>query len=343
LRFLFDVVHPAHAHFARFMVGELDRAGHETIVVARDKDVTLDLLTAFGIPFTVVGGPARPGRVALARELVARDASLVRTIRRRRVDVVVTRNPAGVQAARLAGARGVFDTDDGSAVGVHFRAARPFAHVITTPDCIGEDFGRKHVTYPSYKALAFLHPDRFTPDHSVRAELGLGPDDPYAIVRFVAFRASHDTHQAGLGERTKRTVVERLQRHGAVFVTSEARLPADLEPYALPVAPHRLHDALAFATVCVTDGQSMAGEAAALGVPSVRSSSFSGSLAVFRDLRDRYGLVSEFRPGDDDAFLRAVDEIAGGRDRGVWQERRARLLAEKCDLTTWFVDFLLSR
>jgi hypothetical protein len=86
----------------------------------------------------------------------------------------------------------------------------------------------------------------------------------------------------------------------------------------------------------------MAGEAAALGVPSVRSSSFSGSLAVFRDLRDRYALVSEFRPGDDDAFLRAVDEIAAGRDRGVWQERRARLLAEKRDLTTWFVDFLLS-
>ncbi len=344
MRFLFDVVHPAHVHFARHMIGELDRAGHETIVVARHKDVTTDLLAAFGIPYTVAGRPARParpGRLALGRELIERDVSLWRTIRREGIDVVVTRNPAGVQAARVAGARGVFDTDDGSAVGIHFRAAAPFAHVITTPDCLGECFGKKHVTYPSYKALAFLHPNRFTPDPSVRDELGLGRDDPYSIVRFVAFHASHDTHRSGLADSTKRAVVEHLQRHGAVFVTSEAPLPADLVPYALPVAPHRFHDALAFATVCVTDGQSVAGEAAALGVPSVRSSSFSGSLAVFREMRDRYGLVFEFDPGDDDAFLGTVDEIAGCRDRTVWEERRARLLTDKCDLTTWYVDFLL--
>jgi hypothetical protein len=343
MRFLFDVVHPAHVHFFRHLITELEEAGHETVVVARRKDVTTDLLTAYAIPHVTVGSAPRPGLVALGGELLRRDWALWRIVRREHTDVVVTRNPSGVQAARVAGVRGVFDTDDGAAVGVHFRAAAPFAHVITTPDCIGEHYGRKHVTYPSYKALAFLHPNRFTPDPAVRAELGVREAEPYSIVRFVAFGASHDVKQRGLPTDAKRAVVARLRAHGAVFVTSEAQLPADLQQYALPVAPHRLHDALAFATVCVTDGQSMAGEAAALGVPSVRYSSFSGSIAVFREMHERYGLVFEFCPGDDDAFFRTVDELASSTDRAIWAERRAQLLADKCDLTTWFADFLTNR
>lgn len=342
MRFLFDVVHPAHVHFSRHLITELEGAGHETIVVARKKDVTTDLLVAYEIPHVTVGTAPRPGLVSLGGELLRRDRALWRIIRRRHADVVVTRNPSGVQAARLAGVRGVFDTDDGSAVGVHFRAAAPFAHVITTPDCIREHYGRKHVTYPSYKALAFLHPNRFTPDPAVLGELGVQASESYSIVRFVAFGASHDARQAGLPTDAKRTVIDRLRGHGPVFVTSEVPLPADLEPFALPVAPHRLHDALAFATLCVTDGQSMAGEAAALGVPSVRYSSFSGSLAVFREMQERYGLVFEFRPGNDAAFLRAVDELAACTDRSVWAERRAQLLADKCDLTAWYADFLTS-
>jgi predicted glycosyltransferase len=339
VRVLFDVVHPAHVHFCRYLITELEAAGHETRVVSRRKDVTTDLLDHYGIPHVVVGSAKRAGLIGLAGELARRDWALVRIAREFRPDVVVTRNPAGVQAARLAGARGVFDTDDGREVGIHFRAAAPFAHVITTPDCVADDFGRKHVKYPSYKALAFLHPSRFTPDPSVLDELGLAPDDRYFVVRFVAFAASHDRHAAGLAPDLKRSLVDRLGALGRVFVSSEAPLPPELELLALPTAPHRIHDALAFASLCVTDGQSMAGEAAVLGVPSVRFASSCGRLAVFRELATRYGLVFEFRPDEATDFLRTVEELASS-DRSRWDESRRRLLEEKCDLTSWLLELL---
>lgn len=340
MRFLFDLVHPAHVHFARYLIAGLEAAGHETRVVAREKDVTTELLDRFGIPYVTVGGSRRAGLIGLGVELVRRDLALVRVAREFGADVIVTRNPAGAQAARLARVRGVFDTDDGREVGIHFRAAAPFAHVVTTPDCIADDYGAKHVRYPSYKALAFLHPDRFTPDPSVRAELGVGPDERYFLVRFVAFGASHDRAHAGLRDEAKRDVVERLRRMGRVFVSSEGPLPAGLGPLALPTPPHRIHDVLAFAALCVTDGQSMAGEAAALGVPSIRYSTFSRRLAVFREMQQRYGLVFEFRPGEEREFLAKVDEIAADTDGDRWHARRGRLLADKCDLTAWMLDFL---
>ena len=211
--------------------------------------------------------------------------------------------------------------------------------MITTPDCVQDDYGPKHVKYPSYKALAFLHPKRFTPDRSVLAELGVAPDDRYFLVRFVAFAASHDRRAAGLAPDVKRSLVDRLRASGRVFVSSEAPLPPELQPLAFPAAPHRLHDALAFATLCVTDGQSMAGEAAVLGVPSVRLATSCGRLDVFRELSTRYGLVFEFRPGEEADFLRTVEDLAR-RDRSRWAECRRRLLEEKCDLTTWLLELL---
>jgi hypothetical protein len=280
--------------------------------------------------------------IRMGWELVRRDWALFRIARSFRPDVIVTRNPSGVQAARLARVRGVFDTDDGKAVGIHFRAAAPFAHAITTPDCITDDFGAKHVKYPSYKALAFLHPDRFTPDPSVLDALGMADGDPYAVVRFVALAASHDRGERGLTAARKRTLIDRLGSHGRVFVSSESPLPPDLADHALPTPPHLFHDVLARARVCVTDGQSVAAEAAVLGVPAVRCATTSGRIPYLRQMADRYGLVAEFLPDAVDDFEDQVERWAGDDDPTWRAEARARLLSEKCDLTSWMADFLTS-
>jgi predicted glycosyltransferase len=342
VRFLFDLSHPAHVHFFRFIRSELEGAGHETSVVARDVDVTIDLLHGFGIPFTLVPRAHRTGLAGLALELARRDWALVRIARDFRPDVIVTRNPAGVQAARLARVHGVFDTDDGRAVGIHFRAAAPFAHTITSPDCIRESFGPKHVKYPSYKAMAFLHPSRFTPDATVRDELGVQPDERYFVVRSVALESSHDRGEQGFGTALLLDLVDRLSNIGRVFISSEGPLPRTLAPLALPTKPHRMHDVLAFSHLVVVDGQSVAAEAAILGVPAVRYASTRGRIAYLADLEARYGLVAEFAPGSERPFLDRVDEWATEVDCGWRRQAHAQLLDEKCDLTGWMTDFLTS-
>ncbi|MGD8412520.1 MAG: DUF354 domain-containing protein, partial [Desulfobacterales bacterium] len=132
---LFDIVHPAHVHFFKHIIRGLQKAGHKTLVVARDKDVTLALLNHYGLDYITVGQSGRKSRFSQLKELLYRDWVIWKIARDFKVNVILTRNPAGVQAARLTGALGIFDTDDGRAAGIHFRAAAPFANIITTPDC----------------------------------------------------------------------------------------------------------------------------------------------------------------------------------------------------------------
>jgi uncharacterized protein len=341
VRVLFDIVHPAHVHFYKYLYADLVAEGHETLVIAREKDVTLSLLDEYGIPYTSVGRSGRKGQTGQARELIERDLTLYRAARRFHPDLVLTRNPAGVQVARaLRGATGVFDTDDGRAAGIHFRSAAPFADIITTPDCMIEDYGRKHRRYASYKALAYLHPARFTPDPKIRGVLGVG-EDPYAIVRFVAMVAAHDRDESGLSLEHKRRVIEQLAARGRVFVSCEGAMPDEFAELRFSVPSHLMHDALAQAWICVGDSQTMAAEAGLLGVPALRCSSFVGRLAYLDELEEKYALIESFRPADAPFLLERLDELVPNDDLAqTWHERRATMLADKVELTSWYRELL---
>jgi predicted glycosyltransferase len=341
MRILFDIAHPAHVHFFRHMIPELKHRGHATSILSRDKDVTTRLLDAFGMEHTPVGRPSRRGRPGQLMELVSRNLALVRHGRRFKADVVVTRNPAGVQAARLLGATGIFDTDDGYSAGVHFRAALPFAHYITSPDCLAEDLGPRHVKYAGYKQSAYLHPDHYTPDPGILAELGLGQSDRYFVVRFVALLASHDKGEAGMPMALKRDAIAFLERHGRVFVSSESELPAEWKHLEFRLQPHRAHDLLAFATLVLGDSASMPIEAAVLGTPALHVSSYTGRLRPLNELEHRYGLAWSYEPTHSAPLMAKLKELVSQpHPRHSVAAGHARMLAEKINVADWFCDFI---
>lgn len=343
MRVLFDIVHPAHVHFFKHMIPALEARGHETNILARDKDVTNALLDAYGLPYTSLGRPAK-SRAGQLAELVRRDFELAKIARRFRADAIITRNPAGVQAARLSGSIGVFDTDSGSAVGVHFHAARPFAHWLTSPACLTERWGKRHVPYNGYKQSAYLHPDHFTPDPTVLDELGVARGEKFFLVRFVAMDASHDHNESGMPLQAKRELIARLQRKGRVFLSCEGGMPDEWKHLAYKLKPHRLHDLLAFATMCVGDSQTTAVEASFLGTPALSVSTFTGRLALLDELEQRYGLMWQFLPHESDRLLRTIDELLARDDpHASIAEGRARMLREKENVAKWFTDFIESR
>ena len=339
MRVLFDIVHPAHVHFYRHMISELQQRGDDVLVVAREREVTTDLLDQFGIEYTVVKRPGMGGRAGQALELGRRDWGLFRLGRTFRPDLVLSRNPAGMHAARALGATGVFDTDDGSVVGLHFRLAAPFAKVITTPACLGEDYGAKHRRYNGYKALAYLHPDVFSPDPAIRSELGIGEDEPYFLVRYVAMTAAHDHGETGLAFDARSDLVDYLAEYGTVFVSAESGLPAGMRAHALPTPPHKMHDVMAGARLYVGDSQTMAAEAALLGIPSFRASTWTRRLDYLDELEDRYGLLRSYRPAEADQLRAAVAHELQDPD-GSRNERRAQMLADSVNVTDWYVDLM---
>ena len=107
MRVLFDIVHPAHVHFFKYLYADLVAEGHETLVIAREKDVTLALLDEYGIPYTSVGRSGRKGRVGQAARADRARPHLVpgraQVPSRPRADAQSRRRAGGARVARRDG------------------------------------------------------------------------------------------------------------------------------------------------------------------------------------------------------------------------------------------------
>ena len=338
MRALIDITHPSLAHVFRPIVSAWKDAGDAVLVVARDKDVTLELLRAFDVPYTVLSSVGR-GQLGRARELLAREMGMLALARRFRPHLIIGTSAHAARVARLVGARSaVLNDDDAAAVPLFRWLSYPLADAIITPSCLAhEGHGPRHLTYPSYHALFYLHPARFQPDPAVRAELGLRPQERFGIVRLSARAAHHDSGVRGVDE----DLVVRLQRglpgDVRLFVTSERPLQGELARWRLPVAAARLHHAVAFADFVLGDSQTMTAEAAVLGVPAFRVNDFVGRISYLKEL-EGYGLAFGFRPDQEEKALLALQETVRRPDRReVFAERRRRMLEERIDPLPWLL------
>jgi len=133
--------------------------------------------------------------------------------------------------------------------------------------------------------------------------------------------------------------VKKLSEHGRVYLSSEAALPVELEPYRLRIPASDIHHIIAHARLLVGESATMASEAAVLGVPAVYISPLGRGYTD--DEEARYALVKNFtgpRFFEDwvtASVKLAADEALGERARAA----RARLLAEKADVTAWIAEF----
>ena len=335
-RILVDVTHPAHVHFFRPAMRIWQEKGCELIVVARDKDVTLELLDHYGFDYTVLS-KARSGLAGLALELVEHEGRLLKLIRREKPDVLL--EVAGtfiVHAAALTRTPALvfYDTEHAA---LSNAITYPFATKIITPASYRGDLGRKHVRYNGYQELAYLHPKYFRPDPSVLDELGLAESEKYTLIRLVSWDASHDRGQKGITVDFGRQLVDRLLKYGRVFISAEGALPAEFEPYRLRLPAYRMHDALAFAHLYIGEGATMASEAAILGTPAIYINTLS--LGYIEEQERMYGLVQSCVDGAE--IIEAIDRIFERDDVGdEWHCQQERLLNEKIDVTLFLSDFV---
>lgn len=339
MRVHFDVSHPAHVHLFRHAIHELVEGGHLVAVTSREKDVTTDLLDAFGIDHVVLSTKGRTRR-ALALEWIKREIRTIRFVRRFDPNVVVSRmNPPAVHAAHTTGARSIVFHDTEIAGPVE-RLTVPFADVICTPSSFTRDYGDKQHRYRGFQELAYLHPNRFEPDPSSLHRQGVDVDEPYTVLRFVSHGAHHDIGHSGIPERTKRELATALDRHCDVYVSSEDHLDRDLKRFSPAIRPEDMHDLLYHANLLVTDSATMATEAAILGTPVLRTGSIAlqERLGNFEHL-EQLGLVRTIGH-ETDLVEAAVSVIADGPGIDDWRQRRRRLLENKIDVTAYMLELI---
>jgi predicted glycosyltransferase len=336
MRVLIDILHPAHVHFFRNFHGEMTARGHELCITARAKDRSLELLDQYGLPYEHISDQRRGG-AGMAIEMTQRTRKLLAIMREFKPDAMTgIMGPSIAVAGKLKRVPAVVFYDTEFAKQTNW-FVYPLAHSVCTPDCYQGKVRGNHVQYAGYHELAYLHPNRFTPDPSRLAAFGLSDGEPYSLVRFVSWQAVHDKREKGLTGTQKRDLVALLGEHGRVLVSSEAALPADLEQYAVrgPVAD--IHHLVAYAQLIVGESATMSSEAAVLGVPAVMIA--TSGRGYTDDEERRYGLVRHFPETHYDAAVTTIEKLFADGPRELGQRAREQLLAEKIDVTQWMVDY----
>jgi len=337
MRILIEILHPAHVHFFRNFAAEMIDSGHDVIVTSRDKDVTLDLLDEYGIEHEVLS-IQRTGTPGLVHEQVERVRKLSAIIREQRPDALTgIMGPTIAVAGRLHRVPSIVFYDTEIATATNSWVYR-MVDTVVTPECYEKSVPGDHLTYPGYHELAYLHPNHFTPDRARLATFGLDAAEPYAVVRFVSWEASHDRGEQAMSLQAKRRLVEELGKHGRVVISSEGPLPEDLTPLAVSGPKRDIHHVLAFASLYAGESATMASEAAVLGTPALYIA--DSPRGYINDL-ERRGLAAAVATGD---VAAAIDAARVFRENPIIvATAHAELLRDNVDVTAWMTDFFAGR
>jgi uncharacterized protein len=342
--FLFFLGHPAHFHMFRPMIGELTAQGHRVSIIARPKDVLMDLLKSSGLSYhEVPGGSRKPGLGGILGNLRQKASYLYKYCKENPPDIMLGTSAEIAWVGRLQGIPSlVFSEDDASVIPYFAWLAYPFATAVISPEgCNNGRWQKKTIAYPGYQKLAYLHPARFKPDWQ-RVRKYIPGEGPYSILRFSGLLAHHDRNASGFDTETALKTIEILSQKGKVFISSELPLESALEPYRLRIDPADMHQLLAHAALFAGDSQSMTVEAALLGVPSFRLSSFKGKISVLEELEHHYGLTRAFDPEHASLLLEALHEFTfSDKSRDAFRKNREKLLADKCDVTDFYLKTAL--
>lgn len=348
MRVLIDIGHPAHVHmFSQFGL-EMQQRGHKVLFTCRDKEFEKLLLRHYNLPFIDFGKKHRSVCGKLW-DLIRFDLRELWTAIKFHPDVLVSHG--SITASHVAWLirkphipfEDTFNMEQ-------VRLYLPFSKTIITSNYANPLQGDKIIRYPGYKELLSLHPNRFTPDQSILEELGVVDSkgscvttqgmryQPYVIVRFVGWNATHDRGHHGISLENKIKAIQSFSQYARVIISSEGQLPDELEPYRAKINPARMHDAEAFASLIFGESSTMVAEGAVLGVPGVFLDN-TGRLFT-KQLEDDYQLCFNLTESEEDQ-LRAIQIglsiLQDPSSQQIYQQRRQRMLADKIDVTAWFV------
>ena len=348
MNILVQLSHPAHFHYYRYAIDNWRNDGHTVIVAIKTKDVLEDLVKRAGIPYVNINPhPHRKNRVGIIWDMLLRDWRLFWICIKHRIDVL-TGSSAEIAHIGWLLRRASIGTgeDDAPVVSAYMKLASPFLDVRLAPvSCNNGAMEPKTIKYKSFHELAYLHPNQFIPNPDKVAQYGFSPEEPFFLLRFASLRAYHDTGVQGIDNAIAHRLIEMLLPHGRVFITSERPLDASLEAYRIAIDPLDIHHVMAFASLFIGDSQTMAAEAAVLGIPFVRFNDFVGRIGYLNELENDYQLGYGIRASEADATTRLferVEELLSMPNRKeVWQSRRQTMLSEKIDYAqflTWFIE-----
>ena len=341
--FLFYLGHPAHYHNVSVVIQQLSAKGYNIVLVARAKDVLLELLE--GLPYKMIYLKPKKGKgkISLISTVVKREFALLRIALKYKPKMLIGTDIVITHVGRLLGIPSVIlNEDDAKEVPFLTKFGFRYADAVISPNCCDiSPYENKKIGYNGYHELAYLHPNYFTPDKTKIKEL-FKNGEKYFILRFADLTAHHDKGKKGINLSVAKKLVEKLSPFGRVFITSERKLEPELEQYRIKINPKNIHHALSFAQIYIGDSQTMAAEAAVLGTPSIRFNDFVGKLGYLEELEHKYQLTVGISTENPHALFDKIDELLEHENiKKIVEKRKEEMLKNCVDVAQLWTNYFI--
>lgn len=345
MNILIQLSHPAHFHLYKNVARNLMNDGNRVYILIKTKDILEDLLKQSGLPYyNILKNAHRKSKLGVILDMFVREVKMIRFVYKHKIDLLTGSTPEVAHVSLLARKYGLnTGEDDIKVIPAFAKMVYPFAATILSPvSCDNGKFEKKTIKYASYHELAYLHPNNFVAQKEI-ARKYVDIDRPYFILRFAKLNAHHDDGIHGINTAIAQRLLDVLLPHGNVYITAERELEPQFEKYRIHIKTIDMHHVMAYADMYVGDSQTMAEEAAMLGVPFVRFNGFVGRIGCLEELEQNgYKLGYGVKPENEELLYSAVNEILSTPNRyEVYQKRRQKLLADKIDYAaflTWFIE-----
>jgi predicted glycosyltransferase/VanZ family protein len=345
MRFLFHINHPAQYHLFKQVLSRLKKGNHEVLIITRNKDVLTQLLHNDGVEFinTTHRTDRESNLFSLFINFILQYRKVKKHIKEFEPDLMLgTSFTLPWISKKLKIPFLNFVEDDAQVIPLYAKLSFPFSTYIVTPHvCQLGKWEKKKVGYNGYHELAFLRPEQFSPSKEI-AEKYIDLNKRNFLLRFTAFNAHHDYGKRGVDLKTAKKLVGYLEQFGSVKISSEKPLESIFEEYRLSINPNDIHHVMAHCDLVIGDSQSMAMEAACLGIPSVRLNDYAGRISVLEELEKRYQLTHSYSVRQKDDFFEKIKSLVEAKDTSsIYEFRKNKMLEDKIDVNA-FIYWLVS-
>lgn len=342
MRILMETTHPKDVNILKNIVFELEKNGGEVLLAARDKEGVFEKLDDFGIEY--VPGTNYKGFINKVVHIPSIEFWLYKIAKKFKPDMIF--GPSSLYAAHVSKLLSIpyLCFSDCEAEFNYTRYLTiPFVTKIFVPNGFRLDLGNRMERFDGYLELTYLDPKHFKPDKSVLDGVGIDKNENYTLLRISSLTGFHDKH-VGFSPLKDQVAIKNFireaEKFGRVFISGDGSITKKFEDYKLEIDPNKFLDFLAYSSLYVGDGISVAAEAALLGIPSIYLSNEKRRWGFIEDLAEHKVVL--LTNNIEESKEKAKHILQNKDIQRDWKYRSKKLVAEKKDSVSFFVEKILS-
>lgn len=341
MKYLIFLGHPAHYHLFKHIIIELKKKGHTLKILIRTKDILEELCIEDNIDyFNILPETRKNSLYSIGLSYFKKYIRISKIIKSFKPDLLLGSEPSLTHLGKFFKIPSfIFSEDDVAIIPQFAKIAYPFVDIILSPkSCNAGKWSNKKIGYDGFHKLAYLHPTVFKPNIK---EIGDLSQSDFFILRFTNLVAYHDENRTGINNEIALKLINILEPHGRIYITSERELAPEFQKYKLNINTSKIHHVLSFAKMYIGDSQSMAVEASLLGTPGIRFNDFAGEIGVLNELEYNYELTTSFKTNRVIGFLETVEIMVNDKElNSKYKKKQNKMLIEKINVLNFFIWFI---